>query len=109
LPEACADDPAVKRVSNAISQAKDALLENFDNADSKLDLFKKQIETEYAKWSPQFQTAKKSYNDAVQKEGGDYRNLAQNCYHQLSPKEFDFGTSRRPPSIRTCLNALQCS
>jgi PHP family Zn ribbon phosphoesterase len=77
VPETCADDPAVKRACDALSEAKDALLEGFDRANVKLAGFKQQIEDEYGKWSPQFQSAKKNYNDAVQKEGGDYRNLAQ--------------------------------
>ena len=77
LSAACADDPAVRRAADAVSQAKASLLERLDEASSKLAIFKQDAKTEYAKWSPQFQAAKKGYNDAVQKEGGDYRNLAQ--------------------------------
>jgi hypothetical protein len=77
IPEACAADPAVRRVAEAVGQAKAALLERLVDADGKLGAFKQQIDAEYGKWSPQFKSAKKNYNDAVQREGGDYRNLAQ--------------------------------
>jgi hypothetical protein len=76
-PETCLDDPAVRRTLDVVAQAQKALLERFDDADAKLAAFRQQIEEEYSKWSPQFQAAKTSYGDAVLKEGGDYRNLAQ--------------------------------
>jgi PHP family Zn ribbon phosphoesterase len=77
LPEASASDPALKRVAGGFVQAKAALLELLGEAASKLAAFRQQVEAEYTKWLPQFQAAKKTYNEAVQKEGGDYRNLAQ--------------------------------
>jgi len=67
----------LKRVADLSIRAKSGLLDKFEEATRALKATKQQIETEYAKWLPDFQAAKKSYNEAVQKEGGDYKNLAQ--------------------------------
>ena len=77
LPEQCEDDPALKRVADLSTRAKSGLLDKLEDATRALKATKQQIETEYAKWLPEFQAAKKTYNEAVQKEGGDYKNLAQ--------------------------------
>lgn len=77
IPESCAADPAAKRMHDVISAAKSRIIDKLDEAAKALNLSKQQAEAEYAKWSPEFLTAKKNYTEAVQKEGGDYKNLAQ--------------------------------
>ncbi|HYR21473.1 MAG TPA: PHP domain-containing protein [Chthoniobacterales bacterium] len=86
LPETHASDPALRRVQDVNTQAKDSLLQGLEEAAAKLVQFKQQVETEYSKWLPDFLAAKKRYSDAVQKEGGDYKNLAQKrakCVKQI--------------------------
>jgi PHP family Zn ribbon phosphoesterase len=77
LPETNASDPALRRVQDVNAHAKNSLLQGLEEAAAKLIQFKQQVEAEYSKWLPDFLAAKKRYSDAVQKEGGDYKNLAQ--------------------------------
>jgi ABC-type lipoprotein export system ATPase subunit len=77
LPEALANDPALKRVADNIATARTAILDRLDDAASRVKALKDQADAEHTKWLPQFQGAKTTYNDAVQKGGGDYKNLAQ--------------------------------
>jgi len=77
LPDPFEDDPGLKRVFDIASRAKSGLLDKLEEAVRELKVRKQQIEGEYSKWVPEFQTAKKLYGEAVQKEGGDYKNLAQ--------------------------------
>jgi hypothetical protein len=77
LPTACATDPAVKRVAALITQARASVIDGIADLTAKLDDSRKLVEVEYAKWLPQYQAAKKTYTEAVQKEGGNYKELAQ--------------------------------
>jgi PHP family Zn ribbon phosphoesterase len=77
LPPQHSEDPALKRVVDLNNQAKDALLTHLDAASTELAYLKATMDAEYAQWLPVFQAGRKGYEETVQKEGGDYRNLAQ--------------------------------
>jgi hypothetical protein len=86
LPEAHASDPALRRAQSFNVQAKDSILQEVERIGAKLIQLKQQVETEYTKWLPDFQKAKKDYGDAVLRAGGDYKNLAQKrakCVKQI--------------------------
>ncbi len=72
-----AEDPAVKRAADFNKKAKEAVIAHFDAATSELASLKGSMDSEYAQWLPQFQAGRKAYDEIVQKEGGDYKNLAQ--------------------------------
>ena len=72
-----AEDPVLRRLADINRQAKDAAVASLDEASTEVAKFKAQTNAEYATWLPQFQAAKRTYDETVQKEGGDYRNLAQ--------------------------------
>jgi len=76
-PEACSTDPAVRRAVDVTTAARSIVLDGIDNLIAQLVQRKQQLDSDYATWVPNFQTAKKIYAEAVQKMGGDYRNLAQ--------------------------------
>jgi hypothetical protein len=77
LPGIHAEDPALKRSSDLNRQAKDSVLAHFDAAAVELAKLRSSMDTEYTQWLPQFHAGRKAYDETVQKEGGDYKNLAQ--------------------------------
>ena len=95
LPETHAVDPTLRRAQRINTQAKAALLQGVEEVSAKLTQFKQQVEAEYSNWLPDFQAAKKTYGDAVQKAGGDYKNLAQK--RAKSVKQIDVLQQRLVP------------
>lgn len=77
LPSTHATDPALRRVVDIAGQVKSTATKKLEETEQELAKLKAQAAAEYAKWSPDFQAEKKAYSEAVQKAGGDYKNLAQ--------------------------------
>lgn len=71
------EDPAIKRAFEIAKMAHADVLSNLENVSRSAAKHRDTLATEYATWLPQFQTAKATYEEAVQKGGGDYKNLAQ--------------------------------
>jgi PHP family Zn ribbon phosphoesterase len=97
VPEQCATDPIVKRVADLVTQARTSMINAIADVVSILETSKKQVQSEYAKWLPQFQSAKAVYTAAVQKEGGNYKELAQK--RAKSVKQLD-GLQQRLNTIK---------
>lgn len=77
LPAAFADDPALKRMRDLCKRASDIVVAKLDEAISEFSELTTAMSSEHQQWLPQFQGAKNKYDETVQKEGGDYKNLAQ--------------------------------
>ena len=76
LPEALTRDPALQRTHKLISRAKALTAAKLDSLAAELQVEKDVASAEYSSWQPTFNLGKQGYLTAVQKEGGDYRNLA---------------------------------
>ncbi len=72
-----ADDPAVKRALDISKEAKEVILTTLDGLLLKIAGLEKRAAEELKKWATPFSDAKKAYEAAVLKSGGDYKNLAQ--------------------------------
>lgn len=77
IPEGFRDDPAFKRIKDVNDDARRNVLATLDHALEQLRDSQKQFDTEYEKWSPIFQKSKLAYEEAIRKEGSDYKTLAQ--------------------------------
>lgn len=77
MPEAFKDDPAFKRIKDINDGARRNVLSSLDQALEQLHQSQKQFDDEYAKWAPIFQQSKAAYDEAIRKEGSDYKTLAQ--------------------------------
>lgn len=87
VPASCADDPAVKRTVDVVREAIGSVLEHLESAAKKLKELSHRAEDEYSKWAPRFKASKQTYTEAVQKAGGDYKNLAQKRAKQVKEVE----------------------
>jgi len=76
LPEALAADPALLRARAAAARSQQDTLESLEGLQKQLQELGRRISTEYAAWRPDFEKGKATYEQTVQKEGGDYKNLA---------------------------------
>jgi hypothetical protein len=78
-----AGDPALRRTAAHAAEARkslgtriDELLEGLNGIQTKMQ---GEHQTWAPTWAPTFKAGKKSYEEAVQHEGGDYKILAQEC------------------------------
>lgn len=69
------EDPALKRTCDFISKVSIFLKDKFVEQETKLKETVKQVKEEYGKWKPDFEKAKKSYQDVIVKTGGDAQKL----------------------------------
>jgi hypothetical protein len=76
-PPALANDPRVRRIIEIGRRAKDRLVEHLDEVAEEVKKAEAALLAERATWIPLLQAAKKKYEETVQREGGDYRALAQ--------------------------------
>lgn len=76
LPEPLAADPALQRARAAAIASKQAALAKIEDALKDLQAAHTAIAREYQTWRPDFDKGKQTYEQTVQKEGGDYKNLA---------------------------------
>jgi PHP family Zn ribbon phosphoesterase len=77
IPESYKDDPSFKRLGDINKALRVEVLVSLDALTATVAESQKQFTLEYEKWSPQFGESKKAYEDAIKKEGADYRTLAQ--------------------------------
>lgn len=76
LPDALGADPALQRVRTAATASKQAYLAKIEETQKGLESAQAAIAREYQAWRPDFDKGKLTYEQTVQKEGGDYKNLA---------------------------------
>lgn len=76
LPDALVKDPALQRTHKLISRVRALVAGNLEALVTELQREKEAANAEYSAWQPTFSSGKQAYLTAVQKEGGDYRNLA---------------------------------
>ncbi len=76
LPESFSEDPALKRVRLASQGAKDSALLRLETLTSELRDAEKALAAEHAAWRPTFDAGRTKYEETVQKEGGNYKDLA---------------------------------
>ncbi|HXO43335.1 MAG TPA: PHP domain-containing protein [Thermoanaerobaculia bacterium] len=86
-PPALANDPRVRRILEIGKRAKERLAEQLDDAIENVKKAEAALTAERATWMPQLQAAKKKYEEAVQREGGDYRAIAQKRARALKELE----------------------
>jgi hypothetical protein len=77
LPDAFKEDPAFKRIQDINKEARAVLIAELGRAAEQLISSQRQFDIEYGKWSPLLIQSKRAYEDAVKKEGADYKTLAQ--------------------------------
>lgn len=77
LPEALADDPALRRTADQAAKARQSVSTRIEELLEDLTGIQTTTQTQYQSWEPTFKTGKKQYEEAVQREGGDYKILAQ--------------------------------
>lgn len=76
LPNALVSDAALQRVRALATGTKQGYLAKVEEAQKELAAAQTEIVREYQAWRPDFDKGKLTYEQAVQKEGGDYKNLA---------------------------------
>lgn len=86
-PEPFKEDPAFKRIRDINDEARRKTLSAIEGALEQLRESQKQFEAEYGKWTPVFQKSKQAYEDAIKKEGSDYKSLAQKRARRIKDLE----------------------
>lgn len=76
VPDPLAEDPALKRVRALSQTARDNLLAALENASSEARKTLAALNAEHAAWRPVFDAGRTKYEETVQKEGGNYKDLA---------------------------------
>ena len=76
LPDALGSDPALQRARAAATTSKQVALAKIEETLKDLQSAQTSIAHEYHAWRPDFDKGKLTYEQTVQKEGGDYKNLA---------------------------------
>lgn len=76
LPESLSEDPALKRVRASGQTAKDNLLAALENASNEARNSLAAVTAEHAAWRPVFDAGRIKYEETVQREGGNYKDLA---------------------------------
>jgi ABC-type lipoprotein export system ATPase subunit len=77
LPQALADDPALRRTADQAAKARQSMSTRIDELLEDLGGIQAKMQGQHEAWAPTFKTGKKNYEEAVQREGGDYKILAQ--------------------------------
>lgn len=75
--DALAEDPAVRRAVERSAKARELISQALDTVRAEIGGLVAKGEEEYQRWHASFQEGRKRYEEAIQKEGGDYKALAQ--------------------------------